>query len=230
MHYYYYAKPSKKTKLIAACKQVIIELILVAVGVLAGIGLILYSLPSEAAEYEGYEFSSSTMSTYSQESADHADAVNAEAEQQMYDELAALVADYATGNDLEPAGSKPPPPLEFYTGAWSIHLGEEADNENHRLVAFSYGNVMFSSFRNSHDVDSWAATYLLRYEPWEYIELGTQLGIVHGYTDEQIEPMPCWDGVCLAVIPQIAYTQYKVQPVIMVVGRAVAFSIRWRFH
>lgn len=123
----------------------------------------------------------------------------------------------------------------LYTGAWSYHLNDpkrDEKNETHYLLAYNKTGVLVGTFKNSY----YDQALLIGREinTWQYkdIQAGIYGGVVLGYWQ-------CFGGkeegdqmrnICPAIIPEIAYTKYKVQPSFMLLGKAAVFTIRWRIE
>lgn len=115
-----------------------------------------------------------------------------------------------------------------YTGAWSKHVGTSQEyNETHNFLAVEYKGIMAGYFKNSYSTDSAVAGYRFKRQ-WGDFDAGLLVGATWGYTH-------CLKGeaegknkrTCPVVVPSIAYTKYKAQPALLVLGNAIAFSIRW---
>jgi hypothetical protein len=110
-----------------------------------------------------------------------------------------------------------------FVGAWSKHLISKDLNEEHRLFAVEHNNWFAGTFTNSYDRESYAVAHKFK---WTYGELegGVYVGAVRGYTR-------CWGDddsntdTCPLAVPYIAYDA-PVAPQIMLIGEAVAVSIR----
>lgn len=123
--------------------------------------------------------------------------------------------------------SKSDDELYVYTGAWSHHVGSDYDyNQDHDLIAVEYKNVFVGFFKNSFAEDAFAAGYKIK-RTWGDFEGSVLFGGTYGYRD-------CFSGyadaarrVCPVVVPSLAYTAYKVQPTVMILGNALAISVRF---
>lgn len=113
----------------------------------------------------------------------------------------------------------------LHTGAWSQHFSGDAYNESHDLLAVEYSSYMAGYFENSYGEDS---VFAAKRWSWEYgyWEASIIAGAVYGYRH-------CLKGwtdrnrrVCPLISPAITYTRYTVQPSVLLMGNAVALSIR----
>lgn len=113
----------------------------------------------------------------------------------------------------------------LYAGAWSKHFGNEEYNEQHDLIAIEHKNVIAGYFRNSYDEDALTAGYKFKrdYGP---LEAGVMAGAVYGYRH-------CFKGwaeqdrrVCPMLAPYVSWDAGPVNPTVLVLGNAVAISIR----
>lgn len=115
----------------------------------------------------------------------------------------------------------------LYAGAWSTHIGTDEDyNSTHNLLAVEHEQVFAGYFRNSYDEDAFAAGYRFQ-KSWGDFEGGLLVGATYGYRD-------CLKGyadadrrLCPAVAPMVSYTRYRVQPTVILLGNAVAVSVRF---
>ena len=114
-----------------------------------------------------------------------------------------------------------------YTGAWSDHIASKTDyNETHNLVAVEYKSTIAGYFENSFGDDSFFAgsTYSRQ---WGDFEAGLMVGAMYGYKGckgQQSEPKKT---VCPMVAPTVSYTKYQAEPSFIILGNAVALSVRW---
>lgn len=122
----------------------------------------------------------------------------------------------------------------LYTGAWSYHIdpAPTVNNETHYLLAYEHEGYILGGFKNSFSDPT--AVIGKRFELFEAGDFkgGIYLGATYGYygcTPERGRPThPNNDRqACLAAVPEISYTKYKVQPTVMLLGNAIAFSIKW---
>lgn len=113
----------------------------------------------------------------------------------------------------------------LYAGAWSKHFGNEEYNEQHNLVAIEHQNVIGGYFRNSYDEDALTLGYKFKrdYGP---LEAGVVAGAVYGYRH-------CLKGwadqerrACPMIAPYVSWDAGPVNPTVLVLGNAVAISIR----
>jgi hypothetical protein len=117
----------------------------------------------------------------------------------------------------------------LYTGAWSYHINpaEGVNNETHNLIAYETHNYIVGAFKNSFSDPTVIAGK--RFELFESgdFKAGLYAGVTYGYHGCQQTEDTGKKAVCLAAVPEISYTKYSVQPTIMILGNAVAFSIKW---
>jgi hypothetical protein len=116
---------------------------------------------------------------------------------------------------------------KVYLGAWSTHLVTDGDyNETHNLVAVEHNGWIAGTFKNSYSRESWFAG-----KTWEWggdkFSYGLMAGAVRGYTK-------CYgdDGsntnICPLVSPFASYKIGRVEPTILLLGEALAISIKIR--
>lgn len=115
----------------------------------------------------------------------------------------------------------------IHAGGYSYHVatGHKVDyNDFHRLAAVEYGSFMAGYFRNSYHRDSFMIGYgwSKQYGNWRG---SLHVGVVRGYRscfgDEGRNAV-----VCPVVFPSLYYTQYRVQPGVVLFGEAVAATVR----
>ena len=113
-----------------------------------------------------------------------------------------------------------------HVGAWSQHFSGSDYNESHNLLAAEHQGYIAGYFKNSYGEDSGfiAKRFVRDYGHWQ---AGVTVGAVHGYRS----CLKGWDGennkrLCPLISPSITYTAYAVQPSLLVMGNAVAVSIR----
>ncbi len=114
----------------------------------------------------------------------------------------------------------------LYAGAWSDHpFSDEDYNESHRLAAIEYSSVVAGYFRNSYGEDSFITGYRFKRSVghWEgSLLVGATWGYRHcfkGYADRD-------KRFCPVAVPMVAYTKYRLQPGVMILGNAVAVTAR----
>lgn len=120
--------------------------------------------------------------------------------------------------------------VELYAGAWSDHLFSTYDyNETHNLAAIEVDDWFVGYFRNSYDEDAFTAAYHWKINPIEDVEIGVLGGGVYGYRD-------CFEGwayngrkLCPMLAPTMTWVEYNLQPVLYILGQAVAVGLRYQF-
>ncbi|WP_372966682.1 hypothetical protein [Marinobacter sp.] len=113
----------------------------------------------------------------------------------------------------------------IYTGAWSQHFSGKEYNETNRMLAVAVDGYMAGYFRNSYDEDAFMLARQFTANHGD-IQFGVSLGAVYGYR----HCLKGWSDssrrVCPLAVPSVTYTGYPVQPSLMLVGEALAISIR----
>ena len=116
-----------------------------------------------------------------------------------------------------------------YTGAWSEHIGSEHDyNETHSLAAVESHGVIGGYFRNSFSEDVLFAVATLSRDMGHF-EASVWVGAMYGYRD--CKGAKAYDKsrrACPVAAPTVSYTANTIQPTVIVLGNAVAFSVRWQ--
>lgn len=118
----------------------------------------------------------------------------------------------------------------LYTGAWSKHIDDDplVNNNTHALIAYEHRNIVVGYYDNSYSEDTVFTLYQYNVATYGNIDLNVGVGISYGYSKcaySKSDNNP--REVCLIAVPEIVYTKYKVQPAILLLGNAVAISIKW---
>ena len=123
-------------------------------------------------------------------------------------------------------GSNARAETNIYAGAWSKHLITGGDyTSSHDLFAVEHKRIFAARFRNSFGRESYA---LGRTWTWSKgnLEAKVVVGAVRGYRgfygdyDDKTRVLPL-------VVPMVSYTKYRVQPTVLLMGEALAFSVRF---
>jgi hypothetical protein len=115
----------------------------------------------------------------------------------------------------------------LHAGGWSYHIvtGNKVDyTSSHDLVAVEHKRVFAARFRNSFGRESYA---LGRTWTWAKgnLEAKVVVGAVRGYRgwygdyQDKTEILPI-------IVPMLSYTRHKVEPTVLLMGEAIAFSFR----
>lgn len=133
-------------------------------------------------------------------------------------------------------------PKYLYTGAWSKHMGGDTYmegkrikeyNETHNLIGIEIDGYLVSSFYNSFYTQGYlVGKKFYRDEIIKDFEFSIYVGATSGYAICMGEKEPGYEynRWCPAVVPTIAYTRFKVEPVVLIIGNALALSVRWEFE
>lgn len=115
----------------------------------------------------------------------------------------------------------------LHLGGWSHHLlTEDATNETHDAFLVEHGNWLAGRFNNSYNRESYAIGYGWS-RNWGHWRGAVHVGAVKGYRK-------CFgdDGsngnICPLVVPSLAYTRWRIQPEVLLMGDAVVAAIRVR--
>ena len=115
----------------------------------------------------------------------------------------------------------------IHAGALSYHVvtGHKVDyNSNHKLLAVEHNGFLVGRFSNSYDRTTAIAAYGWS-KQWGNWRGAAYVGAVRGYRS-------CFgdDGdkavVCPVAFPSLHYTAWRVQPGVLVMGEAVALTVR----
>lgn len=116
-----------------------------------------------------------------------------------------------------------------YIGGWSTHIAspDRQYNQNHNLIAYDSDEWLFAAFRNSYDRDSFAVAKGWHKNTSQF-RLSMYGGVVYGYRscygDEGEE-----GRICPLIVPSVAWTGYRVQPALFLMGEALVLSARYQF-
>ena len=115
----------------------------------------------------------------------------------------------------------------IHAGGLSYHVatGYKNDyNNNHNLLAVEHNGLLIGRFSNSYKRTTAIAAYGWS-KQWGNWRGAVYVGAVRGYRscfgDEGDKAV-----VCPVAIPSIHYTKYRVQPGVLVLGEAVALTVR----
>lgn len=117
----------------------------------------------------------------------------------------------------------------IYIGGWSTHIAspDSQYNQDHKLIAYDNDEWLFAAFKNSYDRDSFAVARGWHKNTSKF-RVSIYGGAVYGYRscfgDEGEE-----GRICPLIVPSVAYTGYKIQPALFLMGEALVASVRYRF-
>ena len=115
----------------------------------------------------------------------------------------------------------------IHAGGFSYHVatGYKNDyNSNHKLLAVEHNGLLIGRFSNSYDRTTAIAAYGWS-KQWGNWRGAVYVGAMRGYRS-------CYgdDGdkavVCPVAFPSLHYTAWKLQPGVLVLGEAVALTVR----
>jgi hypothetical protein len=130
----------------------------------------------------------------------------------------------------------------IYTGAWSKHYGGAygVTNENHELIGYEHNNIAVATMLNSYGNRTYVAGYKFTSTDVgvNHLDASLLLGASYGYLSCQgYGDIGSKRRVCPALIPELSYTKFKLQPSVMLFPSdfdnykpktvAVAFAIKW---
>lgn len=102
---------------------------------------------------------------------------------------------------------------------------EEKYNETQNLIGYQKGGLMVGHFKNSYDKSTVIVTKNFQHD---HKNLGFILavGVTHGYTDCDEKEKPGTAKICAHYQAGVAYTKYKIEPVLSITGTVVNLSFR----
>lgn len=113
----------------------------------------------------------------------------------------------------------------LYLGGWSSHLTDGEYNETHHFHAYEKDSWLIGDFVNSfNDYTLLAGKKYSWKNDSESIEWGFLVGMTYGYSNDDVAISI--DGFMPALVPYVSYTEYKVQPALLLLGNAVALTFR----
>ncbi len=118
----------------------------------------------------------------------------------------------------------------LYLGGWSRHMWEDAgvNNEVHYLVGYEHETLFVGAYKNSYS--DWTTVVAKRLEFMESPnwKASINVGVIHGYKT-CLKVKSDSKTTCIAVIPELTYTKYKIQPTLVLIGGAVGLTFKVEF-
>lgn len=113
----------------------------------------------------------------------------------------------------------------IYMGGWSHHLTSGEYNEEHHFHAYQKDDWLIGGFVNSFDDYTLIAgkSFSWQNEP-KSLEVGFVAALSYGYKHEYVKLSI--NGFLPVLVPYITYTEYKIQPSLLLLGNAVALTFR----
>jgi hypothetical protein len=113
----------------------------------------------------------------------------------------------------------------IYMGGWSHHLTSGEYNEEHHFHAYQKYNWLIGGFVNSFDDYTLMAGKSFNWtNESKSLEAGFVAGLSYGYKHEDVKLSI--NGFLPVLVPYVTYTQYKVQPSLLLLGNAIALTFR----
>ena len=103
-------------------------------------------------------------------------------------------------------------------------------NQNHHLIGYQKNGYLLAHYDNSFNQSTWFAARQFESAPIHHVSFLASVGITHGYTDCDYEDSGNNATTCPDVQVGIAYTQYKLQPVIATNGGVITLSFRLKIQ
>lgn len=113
-----------------------------------------------------------------------------------------------------------------YVGGFSHHFSDGDHNETHDYFGLRVDGYTVGTFNNSYNQRTYLATYYVKALEWNYIELGTQLGITYGYTKCYGHVPGESAKVCGLAIPEFTYKRFRWQPSVGVTHKVLTLTFR----
>lgn len=99
-------------------------------------------------------------------------------------------------------------------------------NETHQLIGYQKNGYLLAHYTNSFDQLTWLAARQFESAPHHHFSLMASIGITYGYTDCDYEDSGTNATACPDYQIGIAYTQYKLQPILATNGSVITLSFR----
>ncbi len=119
----------------------------------------------------------------------------------------------------------------IYLGAWSDHISHQDDvkNSQHDLIAYEHNSYIVGYFKNSFNNDT--ALIGKRFNLFDAgdFNFGVYGGVTYGYKDcgaGRPQPYGAPAVACFALVPEVSYPAYKVQPSLILIGNAIAITFK----
>lgn len=134
-----------------------------------------------------------------------------------------------------------------YLGAWSYHFNDNPNthreasctiegcrfylaadkyNESHRLIGYQKNSYLLAHYDNSFYQSTWLASRQFESAFSKNFSALAAIGITYGYTDCDYEDKGTNPTACPYYQVGIAYTKFKLQPIIATSGSVLTISFR----
>ena len=142
-----------------------------------------------------------------------------------------------------------------YFGGWSQHYGEHPNsteanlpdhpcwepggpcveglkyydpdfNGNHKLIGYEKYGFMLGHFKNSFYQNTWVLDRKFNLKKYKDFTLLGSVGLTYGYTDCDFKNRGSKSEVCPSLQIGVAYTKYKIEPVISTGGDYINLTFR----
>ncbi|ASV43509.1 hypothetical protein [Vibrio phage JSF12] len=120
---------------------------------------------------------------------------------------------------------------ELAVGSLSYHFSsnEKYNNVNPTVLYTTDSDYVVGYFENSYYRDSFLAAKKFSVNN-SGVELGALVGAVSGYRKgELMDIIPCFDNICLAVVPVASYSIGNWKPTIVFGGTFVSLAVGYKF-
>lgn len=119
----------------------------------------------------------------------------------------------------------------IHFGGFSHHLNNNKDyNNNNKILAVEYKNVVVGTFDNSFDDQSYLIGYNF-HSNWLDLQFGIVTGLVYGYDKDDVSKSVLLWGTNLMplIFPYVTYTKYDIQPTAGIFGEAATLLFKYKF-
>lgn len=119
----------------------------------------------------------------------------------------------------------------IYLGAYSYHINKSptVTNDNHKLLAYEKNSYVAGTYVNSFGDRAYIVGKRIKGFDIGDIKISAMVGAVYGYYSCKTGKEPTENAsqvVCPALVPEISYTKYDIQPSILILGNAIALSVK----
>lgn len=120
----------------------------------------------------------------------------------------------------------------LYIGGWSAHTASaHATNGQHQFFVYERNNILAGTFINSYGDRTELVGYKYTIDKFSTDDLTVSIipAFTYGYHDCFNPTIDTKDKLCPAAPIEIQYTQYKVQPTLLIIPRAAILAFNVKF-
>jgi hypothetical protein len=119
---------------------------------------------------------------------------------------------------------------EVYLGAVSYHINDDRDlKSTHAMLACEKGGYIVGAMENSHEDPTALVGKKFNIYSKGYIDSRIYVGATYGYYGCDNRDTGSSRSICPMIVPEISYTKYRVEPAIVLLGNALAVTVKYNF-